>query len=45
VLGAGFIKKDYAVRLVARWLNTEFDGGRHQRRLRKIQRIEESKNV
>lgn len=45
VLGAGFVKKDYAIRLVARWLNTAFDGGRHQRRLRKIQKIEESKDV
>jgi len=45
VLGAGFIKRDYAKKIVARWLNTEFDGGRHQRRLRKIQRIEERENV
>lgn len=45
VLGAGFIKKDYAVRLTARWLNTDFDGGRHQRRLRKLHKIEEKENV
>jgi len=45
VLGAGFIKSSYAKKIVARWLNTDFDGGRHQRRLRKIHKIEESENV
>ena len=45
VLGAGFIKSDYAKRMVARWLNTEFEGGRHSRRLRKVQKIEEKENV
>ena len=45
VLAAGFIKADYAKKLVIRWLNTSFEGGRHQRRLRKIHIIEERENV
>ena len=45
VLAAGFVKRDYAKRLVIRWLNTEFEGGRHERRLRKIQKIEEKNYV
>lgn len=37
VLGAGWIKSDYAKRIVLRWLNTDFEGGRHLRRLKKIE--------
>ena len=45
VLAAGFIKNDYAKKLVIRWLHTNFEGGRHQRRLCKIQIIERKENV
>jgi len=45
VIGSGFIKPDYVKRLVIRWLNTDFEGGRHLRRLKKIQRIEEQEDV
>ncbi len=45
ILGAGFLKNEYAKRIVFTWLNTEFEGGRHLRRLRKIRKIEEEENV
>ena len=41
VLGAGFLKREYAKKLVTRWLAIPFEGGRHLRRLKKIERIEE----
>ena len=41
VLGADFVNFDYAKRLVGVWLNTEFEGGRHQRRINQIRKIEE----
>ncbi|MFH1768807.1 MAG: ribose 5-phosphate isomerase B [Candidatus Omnitrophota bacterium] len=40
-LAAGFLTYDYAKKIVARWLNTDFEGGRHRRRLKKIEDIEE----
>lgn len=39
LLGAGMLRK-----VVEVWLSTEFEGGRHQRRVRKIQAIEEGKD-
>ncbi len=45
VLGAGFLKREYAKKIVWVWLNTGFEGGRHLRRLRKILRIEEEESV
>lgn len=45
VLGAGFLKPDYVKKIVTRWLAVDFEGGRHARRLRKIQKIEEKENV
>ncbi len=41
VLGADFVKKDYAKRLVTTWLKSDFQGGRHERRVNQMQRIEE----
>jgi ribose 5-phosphate isomerase B len=41
VLGTMFVKPDLAKKIIWRWLNTEFEGGRHSRRLRKIREIEE----
>jgi len=39
------LKKEYAKKIVWRWLYTEFEGGRHLRRLRKIKKIEEEESV
>ena len=39
-LGARFITKEEAIYIVTLWLETEFDGGRHERRLKKIEAIE-----
>lgn len=40
VLAAGFITLQLAKRIVARWLASDFEGGRHLRRLKKIEDIE-----
>ncbi|MDO8654882.1 MAG: RpiB/LacA/LacB family sugar-phosphate isomerase [bacterium] len=40
-LGARFITKEEAIYAVTLWLETEFDGGRHERRLKKIEAIEQ----
>jgi len=40
VLGSRFVSGDLAKRMVKAWLNTEFQGGRHQRRLNIIKSIE-----
>lgn len=45
VLGSGLVRVEYAKRLVAKWLDTGFEGGRHLRRLKKIETIEERENV
>jgi len=45
ILPSCLFKLDYAKRLVLRWLKEEFEGGRHSRRIKKIQEIEEKENV
>lgn len=40
-LPAGFVKKDLAKKIVEAWLQTKFEGGRHERRILKIKEIEE----
>ncbi|MCM8765751.1 MAG: ribose 5-phosphate isomerase B, partial [Candidatus Omnitrophica bacterium] len=40
IFGAKFIKKETAKRALEIWLKTEFEGGRHLRRLEQIARIE-----
>lgn len=40
-LGARFINADLALRITEVWLKQEFEGGRHQRRIEKISRLEE----
>lgn len=40
-LGGRIIPLDEALSIVRIWLETEFEGGRHQKRLDKIQKIEE----
>lgn len=39
-LGAGFLTKEQAIEAVDCWLAASFEGGRHERRLNKIQAIE-----
>jgi len=41
-LGGRILPADEAVYIVQTWLKTEFEGGRHQKRLNKISEIEES---
>jgi ribose 5-phosphate isomerase B len=40
VLGSAFVKPDLAKRMVTAWLNTEFLGGRHLRRVNLIKKID-----
>lgn len=40
VLGAHFVKESSAKKILDLWLNTEFQGGRHKRRLDQIKRLE-----
>ena len=40
VLGSAFVKQALAKRILRRWLDTKFAGGRHQRRLNRIEKIE-----
>lgn len=39
-MGAGIIGRNLALSIVDRWLDTEFEGGRHQRRVDKITALE-----
>lgn len=43
VLGAGFVKPTAAQKIVQTWLKTNFEGGRHARRVNKITRYENGK--
>lgn len=43
ILGAGFIKPVAASKIIQAWLRTDFEGGRHARRIRKITRYEKGK--
>jgi ribose 5-phosphate isomerase B len=42
VMGERVIGKGVALEIVKTWLETEFEGGRHQKRLDKLQEIEKS---
>lgn len=42
VLGAKFVKEKELPRILDVWLSTEFEGGRHARRFKQIQKIEKS---
>tara|TARA_Y100000389_G_scaffold38242_1_gene32586 strand:- start:9347 stop:9802 length:456 start_codon:yes stop_codon:yes gene_type:complete len=35
-LGSRFINSDRAIELIERWLDVEFEGGRHQKRIQKL---------
>lgn len=39
-LGARFVNENEAIQAVKLWLETEFEGGRHQRRIEKIKNVE-----
>lgn len=41
-IGGRMVGKDLAREILIMWLNTEYEGGRHQRRLDKIKRCEET---
>jgi ribose 5-phosphate isomerase B len=41
VLGGGITGRALALEIVARWLETPFEGGRHARRIEKIRRLED----
>ena len=40
-LGARFITQEEAIDAVTLWLETDFEGGRHERRIKKIDQIEQ----
>ena len=40
ILGSGFVKPAQVKKIVETWLATEFEGGRHARRVRKIREYE-----
>lgn len=42
-LGAGFTPPDLALKICEVWLQTEFEGGRHERRVKRISDIEKLK--
>jgi ribose 5-phosphate isomerase B len=42
VLGSRVLGDDLALRIVAAWLSSDFEGGRHQRRIDKITALEQS---
>ena len=44
VLGSYGLKPDYAKKIVSAWIKTEFEGGRHLKRVRKIRKIEEKES-
>lgn len=41
VLGSDFVKTDYAKKIVNTWIKSEFEEGRHNRRVNQIKKIEE----
>lgn len=44
-LGARIVKAEEALRIVDKWLATQFAGGRHERRVEKIAAIEKEENT
>ncbi len=43
-LAGRVLTEDHAMAMVKKWLETEFAGGRHERRLKKIEKLAESEN-
>ena len=40
VMGADFVRPTLAKKIVSLWLKTDFEGGRHQRRINQIKKVE-----
>jgi RpiB/LacA/LacB family sugar-phosphate isomerase len=45
VLGAKFVRQKDLSKIIKIWLTTKFEGGRHQRRINQIKRIEKGKKL
>jgi len=45
VLGAKFTKPKELGRIIKTWLNTEFEGGRHRRRVNQIKKLEKGTKI
>ena len=45
VLGSKFVKPQDIARIIKVWLSTEFEGGRHQRRVDLIKKMEQGKKI
>lgn len=43
-IGSKILKPEKAIKIIESWLNTEFEGGRHRRRIEKISKLELEKN-
>lgn len=43
VLGAGFLRKSAILSIIKKWLETPFEGGRHESRVNKIKAYEEKR--
>lgn len=39
-IGSKVLKPEKAMKIIESWLNTEFEGGRHKRRIKKISKLE-----
>lgn len=39
-MGANYLDIDEAMKIIDAWLNTEFEGGRHEKRIEEIEEIE-----
>lgn len=44
ILGAGFLRSAGVIPIVEAWLNTPFEGGRHERRVDEIKQYEENRD-
>jgi len=45
VLGAKFVKQKEISKILRTWLNTEFEGGRHRRRINQIKKMEKGLKI
>lgn len=45
VLGSKFVKQSEIGKILRTWLNTEFEGGRHRRRVNQIKRMEKGLKI
>lgn len=45
VMGAKFVKEKEVSRIIKTWFNTEFEGGRHRRRVNQIKKLEKGLKI